>query len=914
MIKLNSVLRLPFLTACSLILLAVLLSSCNLREDVLLPPNLDPKDYVLSNRVQVYSDHLIRSENDDSYLYLPKASISDSLIWYGDEIFFSRVEHLLSRNTLALAEGSTKLSESYRVQVKRSGEYISLDMAAAFATVYTDLSESSAMGSATLISWEYLLEAEEISIYPYGKKRAFFEIDGTGDYALAKLSDSMELVIEESETKIQGLLKEGDTFLQVFIPAEFTSEMGRSVIKLTDALEAPQLQTVQELYPDFAMLTKVLQVSTEKAGNSSHPPIIHYTLPNAKSFDTQWLKMHDGRLDTWETGEDTWLIQDGKLITFINGPASYFLLEPLAGQNTLRISLDGSYRQIFLQDMWLDLKDISAAGIDLEIVPNPSIQQILQDYFGQRPYNHYGLPQAYQISFLAGSETLPNLPDDQWLEFGFPTELPSFTNVRLMRFYRDPGQDIITYKTHAEDYDDAHFSTDAGFVYTGINSSGTYLFGNISEHSGTQQIPCLKAQLYLQMDKTSLSYQDSNLPCTAIRLDYNASVPGNHAWLSSLPYFLTNSQSIMQIVPIGSSSDALPQELFLQTKVSGNLDSVINFSPRQDYPKFIRYQKSSILEHNSFLFGGGKLGISPAYAGYLINGANFYDIGLVRDLALFPKMIFDDYDLELYLNYSGTMPQSTLRIAKQTMLSDPYQVLQDQYELNYLSPAYSFEMLNNASFYEAFQPYIRIKHQVRSNDWLLSVSNDEYYRIYSYPEGDDADGWHFVNSEGHYAFILPYDAEYAIVQDLDPHTGIEATLNTVEDKHLSLYQAQLLLPAEHIGSSVPMGTRINLNRISSVAPGITARSAYRVGILGPQGNALQPNFFLQSIEAWPYLYIPVPDFVPGEPLRVFYRNPAGVSQELNLVNSFSEHPEDEFIMVGNCAVAFINNPGIFYTQ
>jgi hypothetical protein len=111
-----------------------------------------------------------------------------------------------------------------------------------------------------------------------------------------------------------------------------------------------------------------------------------------------------------------------------------------------------------------------------------------------------------------------------------------------------------------------------------------------------------------------------------------------------------------------------------------------------------------------------------------------------------------------------------------------------------------------------------------------------------------------------------------------------------------------------------MGSRINLNQILSIAPGITARSAYSVGILGPQGNPSQPNFFLQPIEAWPYLYIPVPDLVPGETLRVFYRNPAGVSQELNLMNSFSEDPEDEFIIVGNCAVAFINNPGIFYTQ
>ncbi|HRX76414.1 MAG TPA: hypothetical protein P5342_03075, partial [Candidatus Cloacimonadota bacterium] len=133
MMNLNSALRSPFLIACSLAFLALLLSSCNLREDVLLPPNLDPKDYVISNRIQVYADHLIRSDNDDSYLYLPKESISDSLIWYGDEISFSKEEHLLQRNTLALAEGSTKLTDSYQIRVKRNYANVSFDQAEAFA-------------------------------------------------------------------------------------------------------------------------------------------------------------------------------------------------------------------------------------------------------------------------------------------------------------------------------------------------------------------------------------------------------------------------------------------------------------------------------------------------------------------------------------------------------------------------------------------------------------------------------------------------------------------------------------------------------------------------------------------------------------------------------------------------------------
>lgn len=913
MIKLNTALRLPWLITCSMVLLAILLASCNLREDILLPPNLDPKDYIMANRIQVYADHLIRSENDDSYLYLPKASISDSLIWYGDEITIKRVEHLLDRNNLALAEGSTKLSDSYQVLVKRNGEYISLLRSEAFATVYTDLSGSNLPGKASLISWEYLLAAEDISIYPYGKKRAFFEIDGTGIFALAKLSNSRQLVIQESETQVQGLLKDGDTSLQVFIPAEFTSAMGLSVFTLKDALNASQSQTATELYPGFAMLTKVLQVTTTRTGISSSTPIIHYTLPSDKLLGKHWLKLDEDRLDSWAESESTWKIQDDTLITFVNGAGSYFLLEPLAEQNTLRISLDGSYRQVYLPDMWLDLKDAIQPGIDLEIVANPSTTELMQDYFNLRPYVHYGQLQAYQIKFLAGAESLQTLADGQWLEFGFPTTLQNFTDTRLMRVYRDPGQDIITYKTHAEAYDDTHFSTDENYVYTGINSSGTYLFGKISEHSGTQQIPCLKTQLYLQMDKTTLSYQDSNPPCTAIRLGYNDSVPGGHAWMNSLPYFLINSESYMQIVPIGGNSDALPAGLFLQTKVSGKPESVINFSPQVNYPKFIRYRKSGVLAHNSFLFSNGILSISPAYAGYLIDGQKFLEIGAMRDLAMYPKMVFDDYDVEIYLDSASAMSPSTLRIAKDSELSDPFNVLQ-QYQLSYLSPSYTFSMLNNTGFYGKFQPYIRIKEPTRSKDLLFSVSNEEYYRIYSYPEGEEADGWHFMHRDGHYAFYLPYDAEYAVMRDNAPHSSSEIILSQVQDIHLSLYQAQASIPQAYIGSSLALGSRLSLTQVASVAAGVTFRAAYRINMLGPQQNPLQPNFFSQPNPDWPYLYIPIPNYAAGQSVGAFYRDLQGNTQVLNRVESFSETPGDEFIVLGNCAVAFINNPGYFYVE
>ncbi len=62
------------------LLLIVLLASCNLRENLLLPPEISAAEYQTGNTIKVYSDYLIKAANDDSYLMLHKESIADELI------------------------------------------------------------------------------------------------------------------------------------------------------------------------------------------------------------------------------------------------------------------------------------------------------------------------------------------------------------------------------------------------------------------------------------------------------------------------------------------------------------------------------------------------------------------------------------------------------------------------------------------------------------------------------------------------------------------------------------------------------------------------------------------------------------------------------------------------------------------
>ena len=520
--KLSTARLLPYLTLCSLALLAALLSSCNLRENMLLPPNLDPKEYVIASQILVYSDHLIPSSNDNSYLYLPKTSIADSLIWYGDIVTLSRIQSLLQRDSLAVNSGSYAIGNSYRIEILREGHSIAIENAPAFATLYTDTESVFIESPLYLLTLRQTLTADYARHYNYGKHRACYELDGSGDFAVMQLGGAMKLDIPANNSDVQGLLFGADIHLQVFIPAGFTQDLGAATISLNnpnDNFSDPiDLQAVQELYPDFALLTTPLTVTTEREGTSMSTPILHYRMSDSRSFDAQWVKLSQNQIESWPEGENTWLIKDKTLITFINGAGTYFLLQPLASQNTIRISLDSPNRQIFLQDMWLDLRDINLPGIGLVIEPEPNCNQLLQDYFGGKPYTLKGPSQAYRLSFFNGSELLDTLPGDKWLEFGFASSLPGLQKARLMRAHRTPHQDILSYKSHAAAYDAEHFTSGDGYVYTGINSSGLYLLGNISESSSSLHIPCLKDKLLLQTQKTTVSYQDTKLPCSALQI------------------------------------------------------------------------------------------------------------------------------------------------------------------------------------------------------------------------------------------------------------------------------------------------------------------------------------------------------------------------------------------------------------
>ena len=898
----------------SLVLAGLILAGCNLRENSLLPPNLDPKEYIIENTIRVYSDHLIKSENDRSYLYIPKESIADSALWYGDIVTLKKVQSFTERDSLALGTDVIELTKTYQISVIRNNTEILLDSIPNFATLYTDLGFSGKPGVASLVQSSWILSASPTEVYPYGSGRCFFDLDGNGEHSLVNFNNSKQIRIEAGSKNVQALIVTESDYIRIWFPAAYMSsalELG-----LKDNLENEEILRVQRLFPGFAMGSKVLDLQTDYSGTAV--PIVHYRMPQRRNWGTQWTRLNGSSVSAWPSGDDTWLLEDDELVSFLKGSGSYFLATPLAIQDELSLPLNGSYSQLYLQDIWLDLNDINLANTELKLDLAPEINTTINDYFQGSPFTLAQGYSAFSLNFEQNGSVIESLPDDNWIEYGFRSSSSANSSSKLFRVFRTDTTDHLNYKNYGTAYDSTHFSYDNGFVYAGYNSSGFYIYGQASESSSTLNVPCLKANLQLQTVKTYLSWSDSSLPCNLLTIDYKAPLQTSHPWLSGYPYQVTSASSILKLSATYRNryTDEIPSGLFISTDGSATLSDVINFSSEPSHPKLYHYKAASTFGHNSFVLKSGKLQISPAAAGYLIDGRNLSRSKTLYSLAMFNSMIYDDYDLEVYLSSAQVMPPANfLQITPKTTITDEYGVFASQYSLSSLAPIYDFKILGSPDLYATWQPLIRIKQPARTNNKLFSISSGDFYRIYSYRESDTLDGWHFRIADGHVSFYLAYDAEYAVVNDLSVHQSVDTIVNQSTRDHISsLYQAQLVIPQQFLGSTLPLGNHVTLSVASSPPPGVNALSTYQLLFRNSTLQVITPNFYnVIGATALPYIYVPIPDYSSGENIRLFYRNLNGIVTEFTRVPGFSEAPTGEFIMVGNCAVCFVDNSGLFYT-
>ncbi len=893
------------------LLLIVLLASCNLRENLLLPPEISAADYQTGNTIKVYSDYLIKAANDDSYLMLHKESIADELIHLGDEIVFRKVKTFAMRDSLGFQNNAEAKSNTYQFGVIRSGTIIDLIASINMAEIYTEIKPSS--DPFYLVSFNYYLQANPINPTYYNKRRAYFPISATGEYALLSIPEEDNPTLQHSgrDNFYAVLLNNTGAQVAVNFSAAYTSMAGNITIRLKDNLT--DYNKLTAYYPNAAISYPVVELQTEKAiGNC----LAYLRILNAGKgfFSRQWIHLSENSVYSWSendpvSGTSNWWIDETGLYSFLKGSGEYFLLSPLENQQEISVPLDGSVNSVFLQQVWFDLRSISLPETQMKVNIAPDISSILADYFQNNPYSFNSPVQAFVINFYKDSELIATLPENNWIEFGFFTSQTENNKNRLFSVCCNNLQDIITYKSPGTSYDANHYVQVNSYIYSGITSSAAYLYGCLQTAPSQLKIPYYKNRQYLQTENAIISWWNAD------KTDYDYLILNlkpalsNHPWLKGEPFYISAASSLADFCfyTHNEKQSSLPSGFYLALPV---------FNPQENYLLFSTFPYSRL---KNYLQGTANcyvqknwLNIYPEFPGMIINCKINYTNPF--KLRTYSTMNFFWNDLIFYTY--GNAPQETNTIFsfyKTNTLADPYRILSNQYNLSYSSAVYQVSSDSEENF-ALFQPVLFFPRTAKGQNLLFYEKTEPFYRLYSFYESASYDPWYFYIDNGFNGITLANSGSYASFVDNNPHNSVSVSVrNSTQDEIVSLYQVQFVLPNYFINKGVPSGSILNLSKLNYVSGVDNLLAAYQLSVSTPTGEPINPDFYnIIGAQQEPYIYLPITEVATIKTAHLFYRDQLGNVTELNRVDSFSANYANEYVVVGNCFICTVPNPGIFY--
>jgi len=905
------------------ITLCCLLVSCNLRENALLPPHLDPSTYETGNRINVYADYLVKSANDNAYLYIPKSSIADSLLHYNDLLIFERSDELASRDSVFIPQGSSKVTNTYTFAIVRSDTLVSITAPYEIAKIYGD-KEGQSTG-AWLLGLSSLLQMERPAIAEYGKNRISFGISASGDYGLYQVPDNAQLQISNVPQNVDtyAVLCSASLVYSLLLPSHYTTSAGTTTISLADSLSVAEIDIATSVLGPFALLHRPLHIKTANSVSLGNLAFLRISLAQAKVGDMLWVRLNSLNTAFWESSEylglnnlTNWVHTPEASDTFITGSGKYFYATQVSIGDRINIPLDGRFSKIYLSGHWFDLRDVSLPGYSMEIRLNQDASGIVQDYFSNNPFSIEGSAEVFEMSFKQGSTYIDRLPNELWIEYGRHNHHESYASLRLFQIKRTEAADLLTYKTMGTAYDETHFFVANSYVYAGYSDSAVYILGKIRESSPMLTIPVIKPEAQIQTEELSLGWSQA-LPTSGQALLVNTDIPNipAHPWFTGEPLMLSAPRPILSIYPNQRrSSKALPANLWLNINDGTINRDLLLFDDSGSYPRLRQYIPSATSTKDTYTSNNNGALIYPSYYGTIVEAAISTPVANTFNLKLYPRIEFALADLQLYhTQATADLSSAYLRISR-TTFPDQFAILSTQYQFHLSSPVYRFEA-TPSDLLNIFQPLVYLKRNQRSGSYLLSESYGEFYRFYPYPYSTSTDGFHYGIADNFSTFYLSHEGYFASATDSNPHAQIIMPISNLNrDFHLSLYQAQFSLPQLFLGTTIPIGSSARLEKLSSVAGVPNILSAYRLTLQNPQSQNLEPNFFaIAGATISPFIYVPIDNPGLANNCRLFYRNNQGISVELIRVQSFSTNFANEFIVRGNSLIAMVNNPGIFYS-
>lgn len=905
------------------ILTLLILTSCNLRENLLLPPNIIPEDYVESSYIYSVSNYMVKSTNDDAFLYINQAAIADSLIRMQDTIVFERAIALTERDTIHV-NTTAELSAAYHFYIYRDSVMVQLSLDPEYPniTIYAPKTGNQNSGQSYCLNQYIWLDAIPVTPDDYTSRRISFHPYGTGTNQLVSINpQNNDLAFTAIEGNHYAFMLGSQDRTSYFLPVT-TADTAINISSL-ESLDATSAARIQHVFPAYTVFSSITNVTASAAlGDGSSAPLMklhNSVLPNR--YPMQWIMQSSTQVYALQESADTWQMTGNDLIAPCRVNGNYLLITPLESQSSLTLPLDAGFNKVYAVDFWLDLTDVEIANTTLTISTPTGISSSFQSYVSGNPYQLNSQHNLYNFSFCQDGTEISALPDSQWVEIGFPVTNSSTAN-RLMRYYGTSARDAISYKTYASAFDATHYVIQDDVLYASLSQSGEYLYADIDTDPSAIRIPAAKTGGEFQTDRV-FAYWDGaqKRQFSYFTLDYLSSYSTPNPWFNGSPFQMAGYRGFIKsyFESSGVVTDAVPTTFYLEydIPVTQTFGQMVLYSALNSSYLAALYKTSGTADAGTFTQNSDRITCYPVSGGTHIL-ANITNLNSAEKyVTLYKTMSVDFGDLKLWMQSAQEPATGTnLHITAGTAFADPLNVISSQYTLTRTSPVYSIAAEVNgvpsSTFYDQHTPLIYLKRTTRRVEQLFTLNRDTDYRIYTYDSGTTADGYHYVSESNYNRFLLVHNGQFATYTDDNPHTQIARTLATgAQDFVMSLYQAEFILPDVLAAQPAFAGFQFYLNKVTNLAnlPGAISATALR--ILNSSNQLVNPGFLSNFVVTrYPVLYIPFPAEYADQNLNLFYVNTSNVTSQFTEVETITGI--NQFIIYGNCAICLVDNPGSYY--
>ncbi len=229
------------------------------------------------------------------------------------------------RDSLGFQNNAEAKSNTYQFGVIRSGTIIDL---IASITKIKDNEIKPSSDPFYLVSFNYYLQANPTNPTYYNKRRAYFPISATGEYALLSIPEEDNPTLQHNgmDNFYAVLLNNTGAQVAVNFPAAYTSMAENITIRLKDNLT--DYNKLTAYYPNAAISYPAVELQTEKAiGNC---PLLRILNAGKGFFSRQWIHLSENSVYSWSendpvSGISNWWIDETGLYCALKGSGEYFV-------------------------------------------------------------------------------------------------------------------------------------------------------------------------------------------------------------------------------------------------------------------------------------------------------------------------------------------------------------------------------------------------------------------------------------------------------------------------------------------------------------------------------------------------------------------------------------------------------------